>query len=243
MKKQQGINGEWIPVSPDARLSQAVIPTLVTLGTPAVIQIATSMSANTDDFSGLLTVIFWIYGVLFWVTSTGVNLFRTTRWEWSAAALAEQRRYLSDARQTSQAFWAHWWVRFPIGIVFLAAGLQALISGDSSLQLMSFVLLLSAFVTPFVFMAELALLPLCLGLVLGLLTVVTLLPVLVTVMLSMVALLATIMMVKNRRASLPGGLKQGTPTDDVNAATTDSAAPTAPETSVVPAKKAVQDGK
>jgi hypothetical protein len=52
-------------------------------------------------------------------------------------------------------------------------------------------------------MAELALLPLCLGLVLGLLAVVTLLPVSVTVLLSAVVFVATILLVKDRRARMP----------------------------------------
>ena len=38
MKKEPGVNGEWIPVSAHERVSVAAIPTFVTLGTPAVIQ-------------------------------------------------------------------------------------------------------------------------------------------------------------------------------------------------------------
>lgn len=243
MKKQNGINGEWVPVSGHRRLSQAAIPTVVTLGTPAVIQTAMSVTATTEDPSSLITSIFWIYGVLFWINSTGANLFRTRRWEWSAAALAEQRRYLSDARQHSQAFWAHWWVRFPIGIVFLAAGLQALISGDLNLQLLSFVLLLCAFVTPFVFMAELALLPLCLGLVLGFLAVVTLLPVSVTILLSLAMLVAIVLTVINRRASLPLVLKEDKSRGEGKPTKPDRADPAATDINAITDEETVRDGK
>lgn len=203
MKKQAGINGEWIPVSRDERLSSAVLPTIVTLGTPAAIQLAASFSPEPSATNWVLPLVFWIYGLLFWFTSTAGSLFKRQRWVWTDEALAEQRRFISDARAHSQAFWAHWWVRFPIGALFLSSGIFALMSKDFTLQWISFVLLLSAFVTPFVFMAELALLPLCIGLVVGLMALVVLLPLAVTVMLCFVGLAATVIMVQNRRSSMP----------------------------------------
>lgn len=203
MKKQAGINGDWIPVNRDERLSSAVLPTLVTLGTPAAIQMAASFSSEPSATNWVLPLVFWIYGLLFWFTSTAGGLFKQQRWVWTDEALAEQRRFISDARAHSQAFWAHWWVRFPIGALFLATGIFALMSKDFTLQWISFVLLLSAFVTPFVFMAELALLPLCIGLVVGFMAVIVLLPLAVTVMLCVVGLVATVIMVQNRRSNMP----------------------------------------
>ena len=203
MKKQPGINGDWIPVNRDERLSSAVLPTLVTLGTPAAIQIAASISPEPSATNWVLPLVFWIYGLLFWFTSTAGGLFKRQRWVWTDEALAEQRRFVSDARAHSQAFWAHWWVRFPIGALFLATGIFALMSKDFTLQWISFVLLLSAFVTPFVFMAELALLPLCIALVVGFMAVIVLLPLAVTVMLCVLGLVATVIMVQNRRSNMP----------------------------------------
>lgn len=203
MKKQPGINGDWIPVDREERLANAAIPTIVTLGTPAAIQMAASFSPEPAAGSWVLPLVFWLYGVLFWFTSTAGSLFRRQRWVWTEEALAEQRRFISDARAHSQAFWAHWWVRFPIGALFLSTGIYALMSKDFTLQWISFVLLLSAFVTPFVFMVELALLPLSIGLVAGLLAVVTLLPVAVTVMLGFVVLVITIIMAQNQRSRMP----------------------------------------
>ena len=65
-----------------------------------------------------------------------------------------------DARRNSRRFWGHWWVRFPIGLLFLSYGVHTMGSKDFSLQWLSLILLMSAFVTPFVFVAELFLLPL-----------------------------------------------------------------------------------
>lgn len=203
MKKQPGVNGDWVAVDRDQRLSSAALPTIVTLGTPAAIQLATSFSPEPSATNWVLPLVFWIYGLLFWFTSTAGGLFKRQRWVWTDEALAEQRRFISDARAHSQAFWAHWWVRFPIGALFLSTGILALMSKDFTLQWISFVLLLSAFVTPFVFMAELALLPLCIGLVVGLLAVVVLMPLAVTVMLCVVGLVATVIMVQNRRSNRP----------------------------------------
>lgn len=203
MKKQPGVNGDWVAVDRDQRLSSAALPTIVTLGTPAAIQLAASFSPEPSATNWVLPLVFWIYGLLFWFTSTAGGLFKRQRWVWTDEALAEQRRFISDARAHSQAFWAHWWVRFPIGALFLSTGILALMSKDFTLQWISFVLLLSAFVTPFVFMAELALLPLCIGLVVGLLAVVVLMPLAVTVMLCVVGLVATVILVQNRRSNRP----------------------------------------
>ena len=203
MKKQPGINGDWMPVDREERLANAAIPTIVTLGTPAAIQFAASFSPEPAAGSWVLPLVFWLYGVLFWFTSTAGGFFRRQRWVWTEEALAEQRRFISDARAHSQAFWAHWWVRFPIGALFLSTGIYALMSKDFTLQWISFVLLLSAFVTPFVFMVELALLPLSIGLVAGLFAVVTYMPVAVTIMLCFVLLVITVIMAQNQRSRMP----------------------------------------
>ena len=203
MKKQPGINGDWMPVDREERLAKAAVPTMVTLGTPAAIQLAASFSPEPTAGNWVLPLLFWLYGVIFWFTSTAGGLFRKQRWVWTDEALAEQRRFISDARAHSQAFWAHWWVRFPIGALFLSTGIYALMSKDFTLQWISFVLLLSAFVTPFVFMVELALLPLSIGLVAGLLAVVTYMPVAVIAMLCFVVLVITVVMVQNRRSKMP----------------------------------------
>jgi hypothetical protein len=203
MKKQPGINGDWIPVDREERLANAAIPTIVTLGTPAAIQLVASFSPEPTAGNWVLPLLFWLYGSLFWFTSTAGAMFSRQRWVWTDEALAEQRRFTSDARAHSQAFWAHWWVRFPIGALFLSTGIYALMSKDFTLQWMSFVLLLSAFVTPFFFMPQLAMLPLYMGLVLGLLAVVTLMPVVVTILLGFVVLVITIIMAQNRRSQMP----------------------------------------
>jgi hypothetical protein len=203
MKKQPGMNGDWMPVNREERLGKAALPTIVTLGTPAAIQLAASLSPEPATGNWVLPLVFWIYGLLFWFTSTAGDLFKRQRWVWTEEALAEQRRFISDARAHSQAFWAHWWVRFPIGALFLSTGIYALMSKDFTLQWISFVLLLSAFITPFVFMVELALLPLSIGLVAGLMALVTLMPVALIVMLGFVGMIITIIMMQNQRSRMP----------------------------------------
>lgn len=189
-------------VNREERLARAALPTMVTLGTPAAIQLAASFAPEPAAANWVLPLLFWLYGVLFWFTSTAGDLFRRQRWVWTDEALAEQRRFISDARAHSQAFWGHWWVRFPIGALFLSCGIYAFMSPDFTLQWISFVLLLSAFVTPFVFMVELALLPLSIGLVVGLLALVMILPVAVTIMLGIVVLVVTVIMAQNRRSKM-----------------------------------------
>lgn len=203
MKKQPGINGEWIPVSRQERLASAGLPTLITLGTPAAVQTLYAFSTQVGPTGWVLPLILWIYGFLFWMVSTGMQLFRSKRWEWTEEALAEQNRYMSDARLASREFWGHWWVRFPIGLLFLSVGIHALLSKDFTAQWFSFILLMSAFVTPFVFIAEMALLPLVILMLVAFMGLVTLLPVSVIVMLSIVMMVATMIIVMNRRSRLP----------------------------------------
>ena len=232
MKKQPGINGDWTPVDREERLSKAAVATIVTLGTPAAIQLAASFSPEPAAGNWVLPLMFWVFGIVFWFTSTAGSLFRKQRWVWTDEALAEQRQFISDARAHSQAFWAHWWVRFPIGALFLSTGMYALMSKDFTLQWISYVLLLSAFVTPFVFMVELALLPLSIGLVAGLFAVVTYMPVAVIVMLCFVVLVITVIMAQNRRSRMPPPrhdylkpLDGGNSANDEAAAKTDSEVP------------------
>ena len=110
-------------------------------------------------------------------------------------------RYWSDARKASRQFWGHWWVRFPIGLVFLSYGVHLLASSDFSMQWLSMVLLLSAFVTPFVFVAELALLPLVILALLAYLAVATRLPASLVIMLSGVALVFSLLAMLARRSA------------------------------------------
>ena len=159
MKKQPGINGDWIVVSREERLSNAALPTIVTLGVPAVIHGVTSFNPEVETLVWIMVGVFWVYGLLFWIMSTGLQLMRSKRWQWTEEALDEQRRYISDARIKSRTYWGHWWVRFPIGMLLLNTGVHGLLGNDFQTQWISMVLLLIAFVTPFVFMAELALLP------------------------------------------------------------------------------------
>ena len=116
MKKEPGVNGDWIPVSPHERVSIAAVPTIVTLGTPAVIQTWYAFTTQSGPGSWVLPLMIWIYGLMFWIISTGRQLVKSKRWEWTDEALAQQRRYLSDGRVASRKFWGHWWVRFPIGL-------------------------------------------------------------------------------------------------------------------------------
>ena len=200
MKKEPGVNGEWIPVSAHERVSVAAIPTFVTLGTPAVIQTWYAFTTQSGPGSWVLPLMIWVYGLMFWIISTGRQLFKSKRWEWTDEALAQQRLYISDGRVASRKFWGHWWVRFPIGLLFLSVGIHALLSRDFTAQWISFILLMCAFVTPFVFVAEMAALPLVLFLLIGFMGVVAVLPMSVIIMLAMVTMVATVLMVMSQRS-------------------------------------------
>ena len=200
MKKEPGVNGEWIPVSAHERVSIAAVPTFVTLGTPAVVQTWYAFTTQSGPGSWILPLMIWIYGLMFWTMSTGRQLFKSKRWEWTDEALAQQRLYISDGRVASRKFWDHWWVRFPIGLLFLSVGIHALLSRDFTAQWISFILLMCAFVTPFVFVAEMAALPLILFLLIGFMGVVAVMPMSVIIMLVVIAMVATVLMVMDQRS-------------------------------------------
>jgi hypothetical protein len=224
MKKEPGVNGDWVPVSMQERVSSAAIPSIVTLGTPMLIQVQYAFSNGWGDRGWLLPSVIWVYGVLFWALSSGVDLVRSKRWEWTPEALEEKYRYWSDGRRASRYFWGHWWVRFPIGLLFLAYGVHGIESKDFSTEWVSLILLMSAFVTPFVFVAELALLPLVIIAILAYLALIIAIPISVIIMLSMLALLATTMMAMSRRGPKPPAARKDEPPKD---AATDAAAPAA----------------
>ena len=200
MKKEPGVNGEWIPVSAHERVSIAAVPTFVTLGTPAVVQTWYAFTTQSGPGSWILPTMIWIYGLMFWIISTGRQLVKSKRWEWTDEALAQQRLYLSDGRVASRKFWGHWWVRFPIGLLFLSVGIHALLSRDFNAQWISFILLMCAFVTPFVFVAEMAALPLILFLLIGFMGVVAVMPLSVIIMLVALTMVATVLMVMDQRS-------------------------------------------
>lgn len=200
MKKEPGVNGEWIPVSAHERVSIAAVPTFVTLGTPAVVQTWYAFTTQSGPGSWILPMMIWIYGLMFWIISTGRQLVKSKRWEWTDEALAQQRLYLSDGRVASRKFWGHWWVRFPIGLLFLSVGIHALLSRDFNAQWISFILLMCAFVTPFVFVAEMAALPLILFLLIGFMGVVAVMPFSVIIMLVALTMVATVLMVMDQRS-------------------------------------------
>ena len=240
MKKEPGVNGEWIPVSAHERVSIAAVPTFVTLGAPAVVQTWYAFTTQSGPGSWVLPLMIWIYGLMFWIISTGIQLFKSKRWEWTDEALAQQRRYPSDGRVASRKFWGHWWVRFPIGLLFLSVGIHALLSKDFTAQWISFILLMCAFVTPFVFVAEMAALPLILFLLIGFMGVVAVLPMSVIIMLVVIAMVATVLMVmdqRNRRRpqrpkpeekkeDKPSAQEAATETPAADAAATEAAAET-----------------
>ena len=201
MKKQPGVNGEWVPVSLEDRVNAATMPSLVALGTPALVHLQYAFGDGWGERGWLLPAVIWVYGLLFWLTSTGRSLLAGRRWEWTEAAQEERMRYWSDARKASRQFWGHWWVRFPIGLVFLSYGVHLLASSDFSMQWLSMVLLLSAFVTPFVFVAELALLPLVILALLAYLAVATRLPASLVIMLSGVAMVFSLLAMLARRSA------------------------------------------
>ena len=200
MKKQPGINGDYLILGRDERMSIATVPTLVTLGTPAAVQTLYAFSPDMGPIDWILPLVLWIYGLLFWFNSEGIHLFRAKKWEWTEEALEEQQRYMSDTRIASRRFWKKWWVRFPIGLLFMSVGIHALFSKDFTAQWLSFILLMSAFVTPFVFIAELAMLPLAILIVIGFMAVVTLTPTSVIIMLAVLAMFATVVLAQNVRA-------------------------------------------
>ncbi len=200
MKKQPGVNGEWVSVSLEDRVNAATMPSLVALGTPALVHLQYALGEGWGDRGWILPAAIWVYGLLFWLTSTGRSLLAGRRWEWTQAAQEERLRYWSDARKASRQFWGHWWVRFPIGLVFLSYGVHLLASSDFSMQWLSMVLLLSAFVTPFVFVAELALLPLVILALLAYLAIATRLPASLVIMLSGVALVFSLLAMLARRS-------------------------------------------
>ncbi len=200
MKKQPGINGNYLILSRDERMSIATMPTLVTLGTPAAVQTLYAFSPDMGVIDWVLPLVLWIYGLLFWFNSEGIHLFKAKKWEWTEEAIEEQQRYMSDTRIASRRFWKKWWVRFPVGLLFMSVGIHALFSKDFTAQWLSFILLMSAFVTPFVFIAELAMLPLAILIVLGFMAVVTLTPTSVIIMLAVLAMFATVVLAQNVRA-------------------------------------------
>ena len=203
MKKQPGINGDYIILSREERLSNATIPTLVSLGTPAAVQTLYAFSPDQGPADWIMPLILWLYGLVFWFNSEGFQLVKAKHWRWTEEAIEEQQRYMSDTRIASRRFWGHWWVRFPVGLLFLGVGVYAMFSKDFSAQWISFILLMSAFVTPFVFIAELAMLPVAILIVLGLMAVVTFTPTSVIIMLAALGLFATLVMAQNIRAKQP----------------------------------------
>jgi membrane protein implicated in regulation of membrane protease activity len=203
MKKQPGINGDYILLSREERLSNATSPTLVSLGTPAAVQTLYAFSRDQGPVDWILPLILWLYGLVFWFNSEGLQLVKAKHWQWTEEAIEEQQRYMSDTRIASRRFWGHWWVRFPVGLLFLSVGVHAMFSKDFSAQWISFILLMSAFVTPFVFIAELAMLPVAILVVLGLMAVVTFTPTSVIIMLAVLGLFATLVMAQNIRAKQP----------------------------------------
>ena len=203
MKKEPGVNGEWVPVSIEERVSNATIPSLVSLGIPAAVQTQFAFSDGWGQAGWILPVVVWVYGLLFWFMSTAIDLLRPKRWEWSEAALEEKYRYWSAARVASSRFWGHWWVRFPIGLLFIAYGVHTLLQPDFTAQWISWIMLMCAFITPFVFVAEMALLPLSIVIVVGYLALVTFVPMSLMIMLGFLGMLATIMIAAQNRTPKP----------------------------------------
>ena len=229
MKKEPGVNGDWVPVSMQERVHAAAIPSIVTLGTPMLIQVQYAFSNGWGERGWLLPSVIWFYGVLFWSLSSGLDLVRSKRWEWTPEALEEKYRYWSDARRASRRFWGHWWVRFPIGLLFLFYGVHGIESREFTTEWVSLILLMSAFVTPFVFVAELALLPLVIIAMFAYLALIVAIPISVIIMLSILALLATMMMALSQRGPKPPTPRKEEPAKDAAAdnasAPVDSSAP------------------
>ena len=203
MKKQPGVNGNWVPVSMQERVHDAAIPSVVALGTPALVQMQYAFSNGWGERGWVLPTVIWVYGLMFWIISTARPLFSSKRWEWTEEALEEKYRYWTDARRNSRRFWGHWWVRFPVGLLFLSYGVHTMGSKDFSLQWLSLILLMSAFITPFVFVAELALLPLVIIAMFTYLAVIIAIPISVIIMMAALALLFTVLVVMSRRGPKP----------------------------------------
>jgi len=233
MKKEPGVNGDWVPVSMQERVHAAAIPSFVTLGTPMLIQFQYAFSNGWGERGWLLPAVIWFYGILFWTLSSGIDLVRSKRWEWTPEALEEKYRYWSDGRRASRRFWGHWWVRFPIGLLFLAYGVHGMETRDFAAEWVSLILLMSAFVTPFVFVAELALLPLVIIAIFAYLAVIVAIPISVIMMMSVLALLATMMMALSRRDPKPPAPRKEEPPKDAAADTT-----AAPAAAAAPAAEA-----
>lgn len=227
MKKEPGVNGNWVPVSMEERVQHAAIPSLVALGTPMLVQMQYAFGNGWGERGWLMPSVIWFYGVLFWLMSTARALFSATRWEWTPEALEAKYRYWTDSRQASRRFWGHWWVRFPIGLLFLAYGVHAFESKDFSTQWLSLILLMSAFVTPFVFVAELALLPLVVVAMFAYLAVIVAIPISVIVMMAVLALMATVMTAMARRDPKPPKPRTDVAANEPKVAEPEAAAPEA----------------
>ena len=238
MKKEPGVNGDWVPVSMQERVHAAAIPSFVTLGTPMLVQFQYAFSNGGGERGWLLPAVIWVYGVLFWTFSSGLDLVRSKRWEWTPEALEEKYRYWSNARRASRHFWGQWWVRFPIGLLFLAYGAHGMGSRDFATEWVSLILLMSAFVTPFVFVAELALLPLVIIAIFAYLALIVAIPISVIMMMSVLALLATVMMAMSRRDPKPPAPRKEEPPKDAAADTTAAPAAAAPAAEAAAAEPA-----
>ncbi|MEO0316899.1 MAG: hypothetical protein RL404_576 [Pseudomonadota bacterium] len=241
MKKEPGVNGEWIPVSIEERVANATIPSIVSLGIPAAVQTQYAFSDGWGEGGWILPVVVWVYGLLFWFMSTAIDLLRPKRWEWTEAAIEEKYRYWSAARVASSHFWGHWWVRFPIGLLFIAYGVHTLLQPDFTAQWISWIMLMCAFITPFVFVAEMALLPLSIVIVVGYLALVTFVPMSLMIMLGFLGMLATIMMAAQNRVPKPAK-KDRPEAKEGKSAEAPADAATAGEAAAGVAEGAVQSG-
>lgn len=225
MKKIPGVNGDWIPVTREERMEGVGLPTAITLGTPLAVHTALAIDPHQGKLTWLAILCFWMYGFLFWVTAIATQMFRRKRWEWTPEALEEQR--LFDPHIDSKAFWAHWWVRFPIGLLFMSIGMYAFLLDDFILQWISVLFLLLGFVVPFVFMVELALLPLSMVVVLALLGVVELLPLPLIVMFSIAGMLVIVVVAQKQSAMQPKKIKKIKKPEPAKTSTAEAAAPAA----------------
>ena len=225
MKKIPGVNGDWIPVTREERMEGVGLPTAITLGTPLAVHTALAIDPYQGKLTWLAVLCFWMYGFLFWVTAIATQMFRRKRWEWTPEALEEQRMF--DPHIDSKAFWAHWWVRFPIGLLFMSIGMYAFLLDDFILQWISVLFLLLGFVIPFVFMVELALLPLSMVVVLALLGVVELLPLPLIVMFSIAGMLVIVVVAQKQSAMLPKKIKKIKKPETAKTPTAEATAPAA----------------
>ena len=225
MKKIPGVNGDWIPVTREERMEGVGLPTAITLGTPLAVHTALAIDPHQGKLTWLAVLCFWMYGFLFWVTAIATQMFRRKRWEWTPEALEEQRMF--DPHIDSKAFWAHWWVRFPIGLLFMSIGMYAFLLDDFILQWISVLFLLLGFVIPFVFMVELALLPLSMVVVLALLGVVELLPLPLIVMFSIAGMLVIVVVAQKQSAMLTKKIKKIKKPETAKTPTAEATAPAA----------------